>query len=93
MEEEDVGRCKGSKVDGFLWNLSNMSDDASILLTGMISSALLDISMHLFHYLHHHLHLFDRRFRHLWMVGVTSNILGWINRKYVCLTFWKFVLL
>ena len=25
MEEEDVGRCKGSKVDSFLWNLSNMS--------------------------------------------------------------------
>ena len=48
--------------------------------------------LHLFHYLHHHVHLFDRRFRHLWMVGATSNILGWINRKYVCLTFWKFVL-
>jgi len=45
MEEEDVGRCEGSKVDGFLWNLSNMSDDASILLTGMISSAPPDISV------------------------------------------------
>ena len=48
--------------------------------------------LHLFHYLHHHLHLFDRRFRHLWVVGATSNILRWIDRKYVCLTFWKFVL-
>ena len=45
MEEEDVGRCEGSKVDGFLWNLSNISDDASILLAGMISSAPLDISV------------------------------------------------
>ena len=45
MEEEDVGRCEGSRVDGFLWNLSNMSDDASILLAGMISSAPLDISV------------------------------------------------
>ena len=45
MEEEDVGRCEGSKVDGFLWNLSNISDNASILLTGMISSAPLDISV------------------------------------------------
>ena len=24
MEEEDFGRCQGSKVEGFLWNLSNM---------------------------------------------------------------------
>ena len=45
MEEEDVGRCEGGKVDGLLWNLSNMSDDASILLTGMISSAPLNISV------------------------------------------------
>lgn len=37
------GRFEGSKLEGFLWNLSNIADAASTLFMCLSSSVLLDL--------------------------------------------------